>query len=76
MEGYQHTVVVRPNAIPDMATTEQLVEAGVFMNTSAASYILRHGCGPKYFKVRRFVIYLKADVLDWLQSLGRLGHAG
>jgi hypothetical protein len=75
MEGYQHDITVDPRDISDISTTSQLVQAGVFMNNMAASYITRHGCGPKYHKVRRFVVYLKSDVLDWLASLGRLRDA-
>lgn len=68
--------LINPDHIKEINTTNDLIACGVFLDARAASYILRHGLGPTYQRMGHAYLFLKQDVLTWLEALGRLQHAG
>lgn len=43
------------------------------LNTSKLALWRHHGTGPKYRKVGKSVLYVQAEVLEWLESTARHG---
>ena len=72
MNRYEHNIPIDPSQIPDICTTSQLIEIGVFQDTRAANHIMRHMVGPKGHWGRHGHIFRKDDIIVWLESLGRI----
>lgn len=57
------------NAIPDMATTSDLVRVGIYRSDQAACNARRIGKCPEYFKFNdKVVFYPKKAVIEFLKK--------
>ena len=54
--------------LPDLATTKDLIKAGIYRSDQAASAARRKGQAPSFFRFnKRVVIYPKQGVIEFLK---------
>jgi len=53
---------------PDILTTKDLINIGLYSTPSLARYARKNNKGPEYFRLDGKILYVKAGVLKFLQE--------
>lgn len=55
--------------LPNLATTKDLIEVGLFSSVSHATHCRKRGDCPKYISLsKKRILYPKQEVIAWLQK--------
>lgn len=55
--------------LPELATTKDLIEAGVFSCVAQATHCRKRGDSPAFITLsRKRILYPKEEVISWLQK--------
>lgn len=55
--------------LPNLSTTKDLIEAGIFSSTSHAAHCRKRGDSPVFMTLsKKRIMYPKEEVITWLQK--------
>lgn len=69
MSEYKESLNQIRSNLPELATTKDLIELGIFSSIVQATHCRKRGDSPKYISIsRKRILYPKEEVIAWLQE--------